>query len=420
MKTKTLQKNGARRLCLASLALAAMASPALASGCGSNFDPVSKVNALRVLGVTVDKPYAAPGDTVHFSMVDNDGWVDPAVPDAGPRSLSITWVGGCFDPVGDEYYGCYESLAKVAQDPLAAASSGLVGQGSTFQLTLPADIVSRRPAPTNGTPYYGIAYVFFAVCAGTLGPVPSSGTGAAGSFPLGCFDGAGNALGAESFVPGYTQVFVFDDGRTNQNPVVNGMTLVTVGSGIGADGGSGGGGGPGGGGAGSSGGSSAGTGGAGASTVVGSSAESSGTKGAGGGDAGPNGATPGNLMRVKACSISEATRQSAATCGKANPNTACTAYVVDIDVPTDVAEVDSTATGSDGAPIREVVWVDYFADKGDLDSDVMLVSDATTGDTNNHSAMWIAPPDPGPVSLWAVVHDSRGGQTVVRRDVIVE
>src|SRR5262249_40406118 len=56
--------------------------------------------------------------------------------------------------------------------------------------------------------------------AGKIGPVPPSGTGKAGSFPFGCFDPDGNQLGPDSFVPGYTQVYAFEDGRVNANPRV--------------------------------------------------------------------------------------------------------------------------------------------------------------------------------------------------------
>src|SRR4029079_13330971 len=93
-----------------------------------------------------------------------------------------------------------------------------------FTLHLPPDLISRRPLPPDG-PHYGVAYVFFAACAGTIKPVPPDSTGRAGSFPLGCFDAQDNRLGADSFVPGYTQIYSFEDGRTNDNPPVSGLTL---------------------------------------------------------------------------------------------------------------------------------------------------------------------------------------------------
>jgi hypothetical protein len=50
----------------------------------------------------------------------------------------------------------------------------------------------------------------------------------------------------------------------------------------------------------------------------------------------------------------------------------------------------------------------------------MLVSDATTGITDDHKTKWLPPSEPGLLNLWAVVHDARGGTTVLQRSVTVE
>src|SRR5262249_17807602 len=130
---------------------------------------------------------------------------------------------------GDDYFGCYAQLA----DRFSKFGSGGVPQGApialgpeldTFALTLPDDIVSRRPL--SSTTRYGIAYVFFASSAANIKPVAAEGTSAAQSFPIGCFDSdTKQRLGPESFVAGYTQVYSFEDGRTNANPTTIGLTL---------------------------------------------------------------------------------------------------------------------------------------------------------------------------------------------------
>src|SRR6185437_2024111 len=156
---------------------------------------------------------AQPGDTVSFEMtyVDTFGRPPP----------TVLWVGGCYDPDGDEYYLCYPQLEGGGLGNIAKGA-GL----TTFSLTLPEDIITRRPKPTNGDPYYGLAYVFFAACEGTLTTqAPPDSTGAAGAFPFACLDDQGNRLGADSFVAGYTQVYAFADGTTNHNPVVNGINF---------------------------------------------------------------------------------------------------------------------------------------------------------------------------------------------------
>jgi hypothetical protein len=51
---------------------------------------------------------------------------------------------------------------------------------------------------------------------------------------------------------------------------------------------------------------------------------------------------------------------------------------------------------------------------------VALVSDAVSGVTDDHKAKWLPPPEPGPVTLWAVVRDARGGSAMISRSVQVE
>jgi hypothetical protein len=389
-----------RRTVLGTLLIAATAAPPLASGCAAGFASVSQVDGLRVLAVVADKPYAKPGDTVTFTMNYEDGR-DPA----RMRKPQILWLGGCFDPDGDQYYACYQWLLHILAELKTFLQTGnladippdvlqYLGQGETFQLKLPDDIISRRPDPGPTVPYFGTAFAFFTVCEGHVGQAPagaggpSSSGGLAGSFPLGCFDDAGNPLGADSFVPGYTIVYSFRDytdpdgvirAITNDNPVVNGLGVTP--SGV-----------------------------------------------ADAGDVGDGGT-------VAACDVSEADRQ-ATGCQRKDPAQLCTQYNVTVEVPDNVAEVDYTTTGVDGGALTETVWVDYFADQGDIDTPVLLVSDAVVGQqtSDKYTTTWTPPPlggsqwtlaadagtsdqDAGPVTatLWAVVHDSRGGETVVSR-----
>jgi hypothetical protein len=358
-------KHPLRRLVLASLALAAFAGPAVGSGCSAGFAPISQVDGLRVLGVVADKPYAQPGDQVTFTMTYADGYIDPKDPNA-VRKIQILWLGGCFDPPGDLYYGCYPQLAPIFAnfDP-KNPPPGVLGGGDTFTITLPDNIISSRPAPPEGMPYYGIAYVFFAACAGNIRPVAPEGTGAAGSFPLGCFDDTNNRLGADSFVPGYTQVYAFADGRINTNPVVKGVTV--------------------------------------------------------NGKPLPDG--PGGAMAVQRCTVPENDRLGPqGGCGKRDVTQECEQYDFSIDVPKDVAEVDPDAKDMSGNMLHEGVWVDYFADQGSFDSPTRLVSDPTTGvlSATERGSRWTPPGDPGLATIWIVVHDARGGETVLQRYMDVQ
>jgi hypothetical protein len=353
-----------RHLALAGIVLAIFGGPAASAGCTGGFPPPSQIDGLRVLAVVADKPYAQPGDTVNFTMTYDDGMLSTN-PDAGARNINVLWIGGCINPAGDEYYGCYAQLGPAFEALLSGKTppqAVSVGFGKTFSLTLPSNLISGRPPPPKGSPSYGLAYVFFAACAGHIQPLTMLDSGGlAGSFPLECVDDQGNRLGADSFVPGYTEVFAFDPPRTNANPVVWDFTIT------GAD------------------------------------------------DAGysPTEAVP-------VCSVPDSTRNGPTGCGHTDPFQVCGNYQISVVVPHDVAEVDPGTMDANGHPQREAVWVDYYADSGNIKDPILLVSDQTLGILSSFGTTWIPPSSPGTAHLWAVVHDSRGGQTVEERTIVVE
>lgn len=356
-----------RRPVLAVLALSAVASPAVSGGCIGGFDAPSDVNALRVLAVELDKPYAQPGDEVKFSMSYHDGL---GTPEEGQRPVQITWIGGCFDPIGDQYFGCFQQFAN----PTGTGEGWLDGCGvdlsqhpeylaqgtnlTEYTLKIPDKIVSCRPPPASG-PHYGLAYIFFAACAGELKRVDDQGTGAAGTFPFGCFDSIdGRRLGAESFVPGYTQVYVFGDGRTNKNPEIKDLTM----------------------------------------------------------DGERLSEDFEQIGRTSPCAVTDEERRSSG-CGSQDPFTECTPVEINAVIDPGVGESDPD---SKQEKLSEIVWVNYYADQGDLDRGIKLVNDAVQGYNDEHSVKWIPPSEPGVASIWAVVRDARGGTSVLRRFIRVE
>lgn len=348
-----------RRKVLGALALLTLAAPFAPSGCGVNFDPISKIEGLRVLAVVASEPYAQPGDDVTFKMSYED--INPDDPSGPPRKIQITWIGGCFDPDGDQYYNCYSSLEDLFASVKSGDTSNLqyfaTGTGlETFKMKVPSDIITRRTKPSTG-PWYGTAYVFFAACAGELKPVPQEGSGAAGSFPLGCFDAQGNQLGADSFVPGYTEIFSFEDGRTNNNPSI---TSVTV----------------------------------------------NGTE-----------TSEKSEIVVPVCGIDEETRKQNPGCSRSDPFQTCPEATIDVKVPSNVADYDPESLDANGNEQLEAVWVDYYVDNGDLSNDVKLVVDPTTGETSDHTVGYIGMPQPGTANLWVVLHDARGGAAIAHRKI---
>ena len=349
--------------------LAAGAVAIMAAACAASFDPASKVSSLRILALVADKPYAQPGEDVTLSMTVHDA-LDRQ---NGPRPVQVVWVAGCFDPPGDQYFLCFEQLAQalselgpgapqpdglVEADLVIPAASGTPGVVD-FTFQVPDDIITRRPKSFSG-PHYGISYVFFVACAGQLAPGELSAPPAGGvpDFPVKCLDGDGNPLGPESFVPGYTQVYSFDDGRTNANPVLTGVRL-------------------------------------GDSELAIDAADA---------------------PRVPRCPLTDDDRRKS---GCARPqDDACNEVELE-GLIGDTAEFDSDAEDAQGRPLRETVWMNYFADAGNMSADITLVSDATLG-YQAHATTWLPPSEPGIVTFWVVVRDQRGGSSVVRRYARVE
>ncbi|WP_437593500.1 hypothetical protein [Sorangium sp. So ce1000] len=290
---------------------------------------------------------------------------------------------------GDGGQGAQTALFKQQEvDPALSGKPNAV----SFTWTLPSDILRRKDAGTTATgTKYSSAYVLFTVCAGKTRPTPAlsaaleaaleavlaggdpsaaladslaDGLADGLEFPLECVDENGKVLGPDSFVVGYTQAYVFQDTdqRPNTNPPINGFTLKLDDKDV----------------------------------------------------------APGEdgLPVVEACVRPEKKAQG---CGPADPEAdGCTTYDIDVIVPPDAADDDVEATGLGGPPAREAIWVDYYTDGGEFDGARRLVSDTTTGPRERHGTTWIPPSEPGRVSLWAVVHDTRGGASVTQVEVLVK
>ncbi|MEP7048766.1 MAG: hypothetical protein ABJB12_00370 [Pseudomonadota bacterium] len=317
-------------------------------GCGPDFDPPSELHSLRVLAVQKDKPYAQPGDTVNLQML----WEDASL-NAG-RPVTIAWSAPCFDPEGDLYYLCF------ADKSLFGSGEPVLGDSTTIKL--PTDIISKRPPPsqTRNAPY-GIAYVFFAACAGTLTPIPVTGSN---TFPIGCKDADGKLLGADDFVAGYTSVYSFE-GFSNNNPDISGFEL--DGKALQA-------------------------------TEFCQDADCI-------AQASSNVPDPDSID----CSTDDA--RCIPTCA-ADGDSSCKAWSVRpiLDKTAEAnQDTDEVSAKLVGRHLGEQMWINYYTDAGSLKSPVRLLNDASAGWNDDYGAKFYAPKAPGLVRLWGVVHDNRGG-----------
>jgi len=189
---------------------------------------VDEVTTVRVLGITTDQPYAAPGDEVTLRMTMEDAREPSA------RPIQITWIAGCKVPTASTpYFACLDQLAGLGAglgDPKAApfihqevvdAELSGVPDAITFAVEIPEDLLQTK----DDVPLDTLVYrVFFTVCAGEIAPEDLAPEGDT-LLPVGCFDADGNRIGPDGFVIGFSDVFVFSDGRRNENPQVTGIEL---------------------------------------------------------------------------------------------------------------------------------------------------------------------------------------------------
>lgn len=189
------------------LALAAL------TGCGADFDPGSYVNSLRVLSVQADKPYAAPGETVHFEATA----YDPA-----GRTIEWAWL-ACENPASSSVDGCLadigESALGTGELPLLASGPGI----DAVDYTIPANTLEGIPAEARPSVLSGVLAI---ACPGTLSLDLSAldGAGSSSPLPFRCTDASGTELGLHDVVVGVKRVYVRETDR-NQNPVIADITF---------------------------------------------------------------------------------------------------------------------------------------------------------------------------------------------------
>ncbi|HWP10120.1 MAG TPA: hypothetical protein VNN72_30465 [Polyangiaceae bacterium] len=360
----------------------ALSCTALA-GCGAQFDPPTEVKSLRIMGVQKDKPYAVPGETVSLTMFWHDGSpkVDPNDPTA--RSVEIGWFGPCINPPYDSYAACGAALAKqqANDDP----SDDLVtGSGERFALTIPDRSDLLHPSQDPKQPEYAVIYVFFAACAGKLGPSQDP------SFPAGCYapddTGFARPLGSDDFVAGYSGIYVFgpEHGYRNQNPVIQGW--VTQGDFQNDP----------------------------SMVCLGDECLGSCDDPAGGELFGEcHNASPiidtGNPEVVDQY-CKDHPKYCVPTCEDDADPLKCPKHDVHPSMErTDNDELDAVTNEAYGHSYGEQMWIDYYSSRGAMGSPTKLLNDATGGWNTGYGTAFFAPSTPGAVRVWAAVHDNRGG-----------
>jgi hypothetical protein len=97
----------------------------------------------------------------------------------------------------------------------------------------------------------------------------------------------------------------------------------------------------------------------------------------------------------------------------------CATSEIDTVVPATSWEVDPGSLAPAGQTAHEAIWVDYYATGGRFDDDSAVLFEATTGKVAKAGVGYAPPLSAGPRTLWAIVHDTRGGASWVSVPVAV-
>ncbi|MBX3190305.1 MAG: hypothetical protein KF819_25120 [Labilithrix sp.] len=140
-----------RSIALVLLAAVLGALGAVVACGGGGFDPQSRVDSLRLFVVRADKPYAKPGETVTLEALIGDG---RKVKDRAPKNFWIPIA--CVNPREDLYYLCFAppgdggrqagATRLVPLGPLAAIAgdggveAGASGGGANPFASIPTDV----------------------------------------------------------------------------------------------------------------------------------------------------------------------------------------------------------------------------------------------------------------------------------------
>jgi len=349
-----------------------------ALGCGEDFDPASQIDSLRVLGVQKSAPYAHPGETVDFELL----WHD-AIPDRPPPQ--IAWLALCENPDGDLFTGCLGGPSSLDPSRISLPDPAAEGANDHFSFATSTNVISSRPPPKDPSLVpYGLDYVFFAVCAGSLAlqtePQQS---------PLVCyqeldeepgFSAGDQQLDSRDFIFGYTEIFSYDE-LENANPIVDGVEF--EGQLLYPD-----------------------------QPPISSDGETS--------DA--PALTPEDFCIGSACPPAPAV-EDPGVCPEALSFPPCIGDCPTLRISPLVdpasAEVDVVSSSHGSDLLLEQMWVNYYATAGELTDEVTLLNDAIEGWQPDYSTEYAPSEEAAVTYLWSVAHDNRGGSQWARLRICI-
>ncbi len=325
-----------------------------AIGCNDVSWPNSRIlSSLRVLAVRAEPASVHPGQGSRLALLCADG----AKPDPA-CDVEVAWFAACNNPENNDpmeclnhYSGWFRGLSGPVSEAPRLAGLADFEIAPEFDYTAPSDILQAEVSVAGQPLRYGVAYVFFAACAGRLYPAP----GMPDQLPVQCRDrDTGALLDQKRFVVGVTTLYAYDLVR-NDNPVIanprfDGLTIPQQACSIDAD-------------------------------------------------CGPGFACLGESQCVPSVP-------------RCVDSSTCRPHCLDVEVPTAsfaLTAIDGTPLAS---PLKSL-WVEYYANMGGLPDDAgfgwHLPPEPATS-VRSFCAMWQAPAQASSEArVWLVLRDDRGG-----------
>ncbi len=364
--------------------IAALSVVALTSnGCGgAGFDPQDKIKGLRVLALQKDNPYPNPGDQVNIKLLYWDGKAQ----EGSPRKINVQAL-GCINPKADLYFNCAEQLlagrgfafTPVSNDVDAPPEEGGTEAGTTDASDLGDGSDSGDLAPSEGglLPYEAdhTRRFTFKVPEVDAAQQPIIRPKAPGTPPYGlvyilfavC---AGELkLGVPAVPNGLPLSCTDASGVLGPDDFVPGYSALYVyGDRHNKN------------------------------PVIGDFLLDQASL------RGSPGRSDSDIRHIPRC--------VGGSCAKHDLKLA-------LDQKANQEE-DPGSIGRDGQVLQEQMWLSFYTTAGSFDHPLRLVNDASQGWNEDDGSKFTAPAEPGPVHLWGVVHDNRGGVAWVEGKIIVD
>jgi hypothetical protein len=99
-------------------------------------------------------------------------------------------------------------------------------------------------------------------------------------------------------------------------------------------------------------------------------------------------------------------------------DSSCPTTPINVVVPASSQEPDPSFVDASGNVRSEGIWVDYYLTGGKVENDLQFLYDATTGRVPDSDNALSGPEVAGEHTLWAVVHDSRGGVNWISTTIV--